>query len=341
MGHPYTPGMETLAPPTAGGRSSAQRLVGRELLAWAAAVAGPLVMSLSVYKGRPAGVLVVVTAASALLAVLRERQHLQRLAVAGAAGIALALLYGVILATWAALALVLVDWVVRRRAPLPRLPAAPASATAPVVVVLAVAAWGGNERNIEHLMVVPVVAAALVVGAVVWALAGAPGFWPAVLGSAGVMTLSAYRGFDNLVALATLPRVLVGLGLAFVLARNAAAGATTEPDRPQWSVAALLCAPGVVWWMANCAVWFGGVLATGSLGHRSWRLVMGALSVQFLRLDALLAAAVWIFTCLVLGASVVVSGRRMLRPFVVVAVGSTVLSCAVTTAWFVSGNVGF
>lgn len=333
--------METLAPPTTGERSSAQRLVGRELLAWAAAVAGPLAMSLSVYKGRPLGVLVVVTAASALLAVLPERQHLPRLVVAGAAAVGLVLLYGVILAVWAALALVLVDWVVRRRAPLPAVPAAPARATAPVVVLLAVAAWGGNERNIEHLMVVPVVAAALVVGAVVWALAGAPGFWPTVVGAAAVMTLSAYRGLDNLVALATLPRVLVGFALAFVMARNAATRPGPESDRPPWSVAALLCAPGVVWWMANCGVWFGGVLATGSLGHRSWRLVMGALSVQLLRLDGLLAAAVWIFTCLVLGASVVLSGRRMLRPFAVVAVGSTVLSCAVTTAWFVSGNVGF
>ena len=333
--------METLAPPTAGGRSSAQRELGRELLAWVAAVCGPLVMSMSVYKGRPLGVVAVVTLATVVLAVLQERQHLQRLAVAGAAGIALVLLYGVILGTWAALALVLVDWVVRRRSPLPALPAAPASATGPVVVVLATAAWGGNERNIEHLMVVPVVAAALVVGAVVWALAGAPGFWPAVAGSAAVMTLSAYRGFDNLVALATLPRVLVGLGLAFVMARNAAAGATKDPDRPPWSVAAIFCAPGLVWWMTNCAVWFGGVLATGSIGHRSWRLVMGALSVQFLRLDALLAAAVWIFTCLVVGASVVISGRRMLRPFVGMAVGATVLSCAVTAVWFVGGNVGF
>ena len=68
---------------------------------------------------------------------------------------------------------------------------------------------------------------------------------------------------------------------------------------------------------------------------------MGALSVQFLRLDALLAAAVWIFTCLVVGASVVISGRRMLRPFVGMAVGATVLSCAVTAVWFVGGNVGF
>jgi hypothetical protein len=93
--------------------------------------------------------------------------------------------------------------------------------------------------------------------------------------------------------------------------------------------------------MTNCAIWFGGVLATGSIGHRSWRLVMGALSVQFLRLDALLAAAVWIFTCLVVGASVVISGRRMLRPFVGMAVGATVLSCAVTAVWFVGGNVGF
>lgn len=341
MARPYTPGMETLAPPTAGDRSSAQRVLGRELLAWAAAVAGPLVMSMSVYKGRPFGVLVVVTLSTLVLALLPERQHLGRLAVAAVAGLALVLLYGVILAAWAALALVLVDWVVRRRAPLPALPAAPASAAAPVLVVLGAAAWGGNERNIEHLMVVPVVAAALVVGAVVWALAGAPGFWPAVAGSAAVMTLSAYRGFDNLVALATLPRVLVGLGLTMVLARNAAASTASGPDRPPWSIAALLCAPGTVWWMANCGVWFGGVLATGSIGHRSWRLVMGALSVRLLRLDGLLAAAVWIFTCLVLGASVVLSGRKMLRPFVGVAVGSTVLSCAVTAVWFVGGNVGF
>ena len=91
----------------------------------------------------------------------------------------------------------------------------------------------------------------------------------------------------------------------------------------------------------SAMIWFGGVLATGSIGHRSWRLVMGALSVQFLRLDALLAAAVWIFTCLVVGASVVISGRRMLRPFVGMAVGATVLSCAVTAVWFVGGNVGF
>jgi len=333
--------METLAPPTAGGRSSAQQLLGRELLAWAAAVCGPLAMSVSVYKGRPLGVLVVVTIATVVLAVLAERRHLARLAVAVIAGAALVVFYGVILATWAVLALVLVDWVVRGRSPVPAVPAVPPSATVPVVVILAVAAWGGNERNIEQLMVVPVVAAAVVVGAVVWALAGAPGFWPGVLCSAAVMALSAYRGIDNLVALASLPRVLVGFGLAAVLARNAESESPDSQPRPPWSTAALLCAPGVTWWMANCAVWFGGVLATGRVGHSSWRLVMGALSVQFLRLDAMLAAAVWIFTCLVIGASVVISGRKMLRPFVGIAVGSTVLSCAVTAVWFVGGNVGF
>lgn len=166
-------------------------------------------------------------------------------------------------------------------------------------------------------------------------------FWPAVIGSAVVMTVTAYRGVDNLVALASLPRVLVGFGLAAVMARNAGPQTLGDRPRPPWSTAALLCAPGTTWWMVNCAVWFGGVLATGHLGHKSWRLVMGALSVQFLRLDGMLAAAVWIFTCLVVGASVVVSGRKMLGPFVGMAVGSTALCCAVTAAWFVGGNVGF
>ena len=130
------------------------RPVERELLALVVAVAGPVLRSQQTDIGQPFLTLAVGVAASMLLAVVPERFWPVRLAVPIIAAVVLLEPEGQLVAVWMAAGLALSDWVVRRRRPLPRVPATTPGALAPVLLLLGLAAWRGRDSTVTVGVVV-------------------------------------------------------------------------------------------------------------------------------------------------------------------------------------------
>jgi hypothetical protein len=343
---PYTDCVAIVAPTSepADLRRQPTATVATEVLAYVAAAVGPVGMGWAGYGDHPERVALITLVASLAIGALTERRHVHRLLVAVAAGTVVGISDGQLLGLWVLAGLALADWSIRLRRPAPSVPAPDGGARAPVLAILTVAAWGASQRTMAYGPVAPVLAAAIVTGAMCWSVLRTRRFAPAAPFAALVMVISSWRGSgDYPLTLATLPRIALAVVAAAVLAWGAEQARRVdgrEPCAPGWSRVALWTAPGLLWWMVNSSIWFWGALDSGHLGHRSWQTGATALPTYFLEVDGLFAAPVWILTFLVLGGAMAVAGRSVVRPASLVAVVSTLLALAVTAVWFAGGDVG-
>ncbi|WCO65887.1 hypothetical protein PO878_15395 [Iamia majanohamensis] len=131
------------------GRPEGLPRAAAEGLALVLGAAGPVVRSWAAPDGRPALVLVVAVVATVAAGALGERRWLLRLAVPVVAGLVVVGVEGEVVALWLATGLLLSDWVLRRRRPLPGVPAAGPGAWPPVLVLSAVALWWGREPEAD------------------------------------------------------------------------------------------------------------------------------------------------------------------------------------------------
>lgn len=148
--------------PPKGGRGLS--VVEREALALVVAIGGPLVRSTVIPDSRPVLVLAVGALSTLLLAMTPERHWPLRLLVPLGAAAVVWVPEGQLMAAWIAIGIGLSDWVVRRRRPLPFVPAASEGAVAPVLVLLALAAWRGHDTNSAFAPLILAVLAVVVTG---------------------------------------------------------------------------------------------------------------------------------------------------------------------------------
>jgi hypothetical protein len=114
----------------------------------AMAMVGPVVRAWTVPSGHPSAVAAAATlAAIALVALGVNRPWWARAIVIATAAGAVVPIEGRLVGAWLFLALLVASWSVIGRAPLPALPPAERSATAPTAVLLAVAAWAGADLD--------------------------------------------------------------------------------------------------------------------------------------------------------------------------------------------------
>lgn len=142
-----------------------------QLLAFAVALATPLIRN-AVLPGRTwelaAEVAGAVLVASILLAVLSDRWWPVRLGVMAAAGAALLPHQGAFIALVTAVGLLLADWAIRRRRPLPFIPAPPPSAAAPATVLALVAAFQARHPERSLAVLIPLGLGFLVTAGAIW-----------------------------------------------------------------------------------------------------------------------------------------------------------------------------
>ena len=289
---------------------------------WAAGFDVPLAFAVALSLGATVGT-----------AMLPERRWVERTLVVVAASAALALAGATFAGAWLGGGVLVGEWAIRRRPPLPGLGRCHRSMLLPVGCTWATGltrAWNPSYEWDPVPRALTLAIALLIVAGMPldrrprWALAVTSTIWVS-LGYVGAESLNVARRAG--------PRV--GFALLLVLV----AAWLGHPDR-RWSLNARLgplwlAAPALLWWCANLSVLIAGSLLTDQSGYRAWRTYASTLPPEFDQINAATAIPFTVLGLLGIGAHLSLRGRAGLRTVslsIVVAVASTI---AVTSSWHV------
>lgn len=311
----------------------------REVAALATTVAGPIAATRAIADLALVPTAVVAVAANVALAVLPVERRGPRLAVLGAAALAVtyvdrfaSLGSSVFVALWLVAGLVIADWLLRGNPPpVPGLGRCHPSATAALLVLFAYPLLRTDPAAADMGVSAFVIGAGLAQLAVL----GFDAPWRdravAVGAIALVTTVGAWGGNRYAIEPAVGTPVLVALG-------TCAFGATGDRTGARWSLLRrfgplALAAPAALWWMVNLGLFLRGSLTTDQSGWRAWSAAYSMLAPRLTGLVAWSGVPLTLLGLLGVGAYLSVTGRRgaaRVAAAVAVAVATTT---AITWSW--------